>query len=45
MSDDEIIEFYKEVRKALDGKDYHIVYLKADDVRGNLDVIRKERLR
>ena len=43
MSDDEIIEFYKEVRKALDGKDYHIVYLKADDVRGNLDVIRKER--
>ena len=27
----------------LDGKDYHIVYLKADDVRGNLEVIRKER--
>jgi hypothetical protein len=42
-SDDEIVEFYKEVRKALEGKDYHIVYLKAEDVRGNLAVIRKER--
>ena len=43
VSDDEIINFYKDIRRALDGKDYHIVYLKADDVRGNLEVIRKER--
>ena len=43
MSDDKILDFYKDVRKALDGKEYHIVYLKADDVRGNLEVIRKER--
>ena len=43
MSDEEILDFYKKVRKALDGKEYHIVYLKADDVRGNLEVIRKER--
>ena len=43
MSDDEIIKFYKDVRKALEGKEYHIVYLKADDVRGNLEVIRRER--
>lgn len=54
-SDDEIIEFYKEVRAALEGnaghdinsnackKDYHIFYLKTEDVRGNLEVIRKER--
>lgn len=54
-SDDEIIEFYKDIRAALEGnaspdvngdackKDYHIFYLKAEDVRGNLEVIRKER--
>lgn len=50
-SDDEIVEFYKDVRAALDRnpdenaekKDYHIFYLKAEDVRGNLEVIRKER--
>lgn len=42
-SDDEIIDFYKQVRESLEGKDYHIVYLKAEDVRGNLEVIRKER--
>lgn len=53
-SDDEIVEFYKDVRAALDGdsdditdqkkkKEYHIFYLKAENVRGNLMVIRKER--
>ena len=54
-SDNEIIEFYKDIRAALEGnaspdvnsdackKDYHIFYLKAEDVRGNLEVIRKER--
>ena len=43
MTDDEIVNFYKEVREALDGKDYHIYYLKTDDVKANIDVIRKER--
>ena len=42
-ADEEILEFYKSVREALEGKDYHIIYLKAEDVRGNLQVIRKER--
>ena len=42
-ADDEIVDFYKEVRKALEGKKYHIMYLKAEDIRGNLQVIRKER--
>ena len=42
-SDDEIIEFYQDIHKMLHGKNYHIVYLKTDDIRGNLDVIRKER--
>ena len=42
-SDEEIISFYRLVREALHGKEYRIIYLKADDIRANLDVIRKER--
>ena len=42
-SDDEIMKFYQDIRNMLHGKNYHIVYLKTDDIRGNLDVIRKER--
>ncbi len=41
--DEEILSFYRLIRKALDGKEYRIVYLKAKDIRGNLEVIRKER--
>ena len=43
MPDDKIIDFYREVRKALEGKDYHIYYLEADEVEDNINVIRKER--
>lgn len=43
MSDEGIIDFYKDVKRALDGKEYKIVYLKADDVERNINVIRKER--
>jgi hypothetical protein len=42
-SDEEIITFYRLVREALEGKEYRIVYLKADNIRTNLDIIRKER--
>ena len=42
-SDDEIMEFYQDIRNMLHGKNYHIIYLKTDDIRGNLEVIRKER--
>ena len=42
-SDEEIMSFYRLVREALNGKEYRIIYLKADDIKGNLDVIRKER--
>ena len=42
-SDEEIMDFYRLVRKALEGKDYRILYLRAGDIAGNLDVIRKER--
>lgn len=43
ISDDEIKAFYKEVRRALEGKEYRIIYLSSDDVKGNIDIIRKER--
>ena len=43
MSDEEIIEFYKEAAEVLRDKQFKIVYLKADDVAANLNVIRKER--
>ena len=42
-ADEEIISFYRLVREALDGKEYRIVYLKAKDIRSNLETIRKER--
>ncbi len=42
-SDDEIMDFYRQIKEALEGKDYKILYLKAEDVRGNLNVIRKDR--
>ena len=42
-SDEEILAFYREIRKALEGKEYRILYLKARDIAGNLQVIRKER--
>ena len=42
-SDDEIVAFYKEVKQALEGKKYHIMYLKTEDIEANLNVIRKER--
>ncbi|MBP5332052.1 MAG: hypothetical protein J6Y89_09400, partial [Lachnospiraceae bacterium] len=43
VSDDEIMELYRLVREALAGKEYRIAYLKAEDLRANLNVIRKER--
>ena len=42
-SDDEILDFYHQVKQALAGRTYRIIYLKAEDIQGNLDVIRKER--
>ncbi|AOZ95976.1 P-loop NTPase family protein [Butyrivibrio hungatei] len=42
-SDEEILDFYKEVKKALAGKDYQIMYIQTGDIAANIDVIRKER--
>ena len=41
--DEQIIGFYKEVKEVLKDKDYQIIYLKSEDIKGNLNVIRKER--
>ena len=42
-TDEEIFELYKETAKILEGKKIHIAYLKAEDIKANIDVIRKER--
>ena len=42
-TDEEIFELYKDIAKTLEGKKYHIAYLKAEDIKANIDVIRKER--
>ena len=41
--DGEILSFYRLIREALGGREYRIFYLRAKDIRGNLDTIRKER--
>ena len=42
-SDQQIVDFYKDVRDALSGKEYRIMYLQSDDISSNIDIIRKER--
>ncbi len=42
-SDEEIVDFYREIKDALEGKEYEILYLKAEDIAANIKVIRKER--
>lgn len=42
-SDQEILEFYRELGKLLADKQLHILYLESEDVAGNINVIRKER--
>ena len=43
LSDEQILNFYREVRTALSGKNIRIFYLEAEDIAANIDVIRKER--
>ena len=42
-SDGKIINLYRLIAEALSEKDYHIIYLETEDIKGNLDAIRKER--
>ncbi|MBR3504664.1 MAG: hypothetical protein IKO07_10565 [Clostridia bacterium] len=41
--DEEIMDFYRQVSGALADKPFHILYLQADDIASNINVIRKER--
>lgn len=43
MADDEILDFYRRLKKVLGDKPYKIIYLDVDDIPGGIDVIRKER--
>ncbi len=44
MSDDSIFDFYKEVRSALNGKEYEIYYIESPDIEKNLNAVRVERV-
>lgn len=44
MPEDEIIEFYKRVRKVLTDQLFQIIYLDVEDIPEVVDVIRKERV-
>jgi hypothetical protein len=44
MSDDAILDFYQEVRSALNGKEYEIYYIESPDIEKNLNAVRKERV-
>ncbi len=43
MNNDEVMDFYRRLKKILDDKPYKIIYLDVEDVEGAIDVIRKER--
>ena len=43
-SDAEILDFYRQIRRVLDGKAFHILYLETDDVCKTIDAVRKERV-
>ena len=46
MKDEAIIEFYRDIKKAIGDKQIHIAYLKAesDDIRRNLETARHDRV-
>ena len=44
MSDEAILDFYKDVREALGGKAFEIYYIEAPDIGKNLDAVRRERV-
>lgn len=44
MSDDEVLDFYVRVKRALGDQNYQILYLDAENIAENLQIIRKERV-
>lgn len=43
MKDEEILDFYKKLKRTLGEKTYKIIYLDVEDILGSIEVIRKER--
>ena len=43
-SDAEILRFYEEIRKALEGKAYRIYYLESKEIRANIEAVKRERI-
>lgn len=43
LPNEDIIAFYRQVKKALGGKSFRIVYLKTENIAESIDTIRKER--
>ena len=41
--DAQILDFYRDVKSALEGKDYRIIYLHTEDIEANFETIKKER--
>lgn len=44
MSDEAILDFYKEVRSALNVKEYEIYYIESPDIKKNINTVRRERI-
>lgn len=44
LPDDAILDFYKEVRSALKGKEYKICYIESSDIEKNLRAVRRKRV-
>ena len=42
-SDEEILDFYREIREAIGDREFQILFLQAGDIEASFDVIRKER--
>ena len=42
-SDEEILDLYREIGKILEKKEFHIIYLKTEDIPSSISVIRRER--
>lgn len=43
MSDDRILEFYKKLSTVLSDREYQIIYLVTEDIRKNIELVKKER--
>ena len=43
MTDEEILDFYSRLKQTLTGKSYQIIYHDVEDIRGTIELIKKER--